>query len=90
MERDRIANLVRACLAKQTGFKVDDISLELTLDRDLGLDSLDAMELADALEGATGVLLDIDSRIESIRTVKDLVDWLISSGDAQAGARVMP
>jgi acyl carrier protein len=81
---------VRACLARQTGFKLDDISLELTLDRDLGLDSLDALELADVLEEETGVLLDIDSRIKSMRTVKDLVDWLMSPGDAQAGAEVMP
>lgn len=90
MERDRIASLVRAGLAKQTGFKLDDISLESTLDRDLGLDSLDALELADVSEEETGVLLDIGSRIKSMRTVKDLVDWLMSSGDAQAGAGVMP
>ncbi len=90
MERDRVASLVRASLAKQTGFKLDDISLESTLDRDLGLDSLDALELADVLEEETGVLLAIDSRIKSMLTVKDLVDWLMSAGDAQAGAEVMP
>lgn len=66
-------------LANQTGLTVSDIALDLRLNEDLGLDSLDAVELLIVLEEETGMILGLDSGIKSLRTVNDLVDWLATS-----------
>ncbi len=55
--------------------RVDEekIALEATLADDLGIDSLDAVELAMALEEEFGIKLS-DDELQAMKTVKDIVD----------------
>lgn len=66
----RIALLVE----KLTGFEAQKVSREHSA-ADLGLDSLDRIELAVRLEQATGVQLD-DREVAALTTVGELADHL--------------
>lgn len=59
-------------LAEFTGVPYDDISLDKHLKKDLGLDSLDVVELTMELEYRFGILPNWDD--EKINTVQDLVE----------------
>ena len=53
----------------------DKITLESDLFKDLGADSLDAVELGMAIEDALGVAI-ADEDLPNIKTVQDLVDYV--------------
>lgn len=57
------------------GVGEDEISLDSDLQEDLGLDSLDAVELSMAIEEEMGVEIP-DEEFQSFKTIKDLVDYL--------------
>jgi acyl carrier protein len=60
------------------------ISLETSLLKDLGADSLDVVELVMALEEEFGVKI-TDEEAEKIRTVEDIVRFLEKHGHFRAG-----
>ena len=53
----------------------DNITLESDLFKDLGADSLDAVELSLAVEEKTGITIDQDA-LPELKTVQDIVDYL--------------
>ena len=53
----------------------DKITLESDLFKDLGADSLDAVELSLAGEEKTGITIDQDA-LPELKTVQDIVDYL--------------
>ncbi|MCR5116946.1 MAG: acyl carrier protein [Lachnospiraceae bacterium] len=53
----------------------DKITLESDLFKDLGADSLDAVELSLAVEEKTGITIDQDA-LPELKTVQDIVDYL--------------
>lgn len=53
----------------------DKITLESDLFKDLGADSLDAVELSLAVEEKTGITIDQDM-LPELKTVQDIVDYL--------------
>ena len=53
----------------------DKITLESDLFKDLGADSLDAVELSLAVEEKTGSTIDQDA-LPELKTVQDIVDYL--------------
>ena len=55
----------------------DKIVMEASLKDDLGIDSLDAMELSMALEEAYGLTIDEDS-MHGFVTVQNIVDYIDS------------
>lgn len=55
----------------------DKIVMEASLKDDLGIDSLDAMELSMALEEAYGLTIDEDA-MHGFVTVKNIVDYIDS------------
>jgi acyl carrier protein len=70
-KKDEILRAVRDHLA---GRNVDaDVQMESNLARDIGLDSLDTVELGMGLEEQFGVELP-ESEIENVESVADLVD----------------
>ena len=55
----------------------DEVTMEATLAEDLGMDSLDAVEVVMALEEAFGISIEED-KVAEFKTVKDIVDYIDS------------
>ena len=66
-------------LSEQLKIDADKITPEAEVVKDLGADSLDIVELMMALEDEYGVTLP-EGKVESVKTVKDIVDMLEEIG----------
>lgn len=64
---------VKKSMVETLRVEEDKIVLEASLADDLGIDSLDAVELAMALEEEFGIKLS-DEELQEMKTVKDIVD----------------
>ncbi|MGF0096238.1 acyl carrier protein [Peptoniphilus sp. SGI.035] len=62
-------------IASNFGINKDEIKMESNLRDDLGLDSLDAVELTMAIEEETGKEIP-DDVFEKIVTIEDLIQYL--------------
>ena len=65
---------IRAIICDQFDIDEDDISMDSTLD-DLGLDSIDAVDLADNIEDEFDVEIP-DEELEKFKTVGDVVNFI--------------
>ncbi|WP_406109338.1 acyl carrier protein [Streptomyces sp. NBC_01003] len=63
----------------------DELSAESDLYSDIGIDSLDLVAMAQALQNAYGISMD-DERIGSLRTVGDVLDFAVSKVETKATA----
>ncbi|HCF61906.1 MAG TPA: acyl carrier protein [Myxococcales bacterium] len=66
---------VRSIIADQLGVGEDEVKSESSFTDDLGADSLDIVELVMAMEDEFDVEIP-DDQAESIKTVKDAVDFI--------------
>ncbi len=57
---------------------------EATLYDDLGLDSLDAVDMVVALEKAFGMKMNDEEKIRAVKTVDDLIRLIVSIGEQHA------
>ena len=71
-----IFNKLKALIAEQLGVDADTITLEATFVEDLGVDSLDLVELSMALEDQFGIDEMAEEDMANIKTVGDLVEYL--------------
>ena len=71
-----IFNKLKALIAEQLGVDEDNITLEATFVEDLGVDSLDLVELSMALEDEFGIEEMSEEDMANIKTVGDLVEYL--------------
>ena len=71
-----IFNKLKALIAEQLGVDADTITLEATFVDDLGVDSLDLVELSMALEDEFGIEEMAEEDMANIKTVGDLVEYL--------------
>lgn len=62
-------------ICENFGAKIEDIKLEADLQEDLGLDSLDAVELSMAIEENYGIEIP-DEDFSNFKTVGDLFDYI--------------
>ena len=67
---------LKALIAEQLSVDPDDITLEATFVDDLGVDSLDLVELSMALEDEFGIEEMSEEDMANIKTVGDLVEYL--------------
>lgn len=56
-------------------FSIDDLTLDTHLQDDLGIDSLDVVELMMAMEDAFAIAID-DKEMKDLRTIGDIVAYL--------------
>jgi len=63
---------IRQILVNRLGLPAEDITLDARLQEDLGVDSLDAVEMAIAIERQFDVGLS-DDQVASLKTVGDMV-----------------
>ena len=71
-----IFNKLKALIAEQLGVDADTITLEAAFVEDLGVDSLDLVELSMALEDEFGIEEMSEEDMANIKTVGDLVVYL--------------
>ncbi|MBR3752845.1 MAG: acyl carrier protein [Ruminiclostridium sp.] len=67
---------LKALIAEQLSVDPADITLEATFVDDLGVDSLDLVELSMALEDEFGIEEMSEEDMANIKTVGDLVEYL--------------
>ena len=66
---------VKEVIVNAANIDEDKIKLSASLENDLGLDSLDAVELGMALEEEFGLTIDED-KLTSFKTVEDIVNFI--------------
>ena len=66
---------VKEVIVNAANIDEDKIKLSASLESDLGLDSLDAVELGMALEEEFGITIDED-KLASVKTVEDIVNFI--------------
>ena len=71
-----IFNKLKSLITDQLGVEPDAVTLEATFVEDLGVDSLDLVELSMALEDAFGIEEMSEEDMATIKTVGDLVEYL--------------
>ena len=75
MTKEEILARVKAIINEQCGVPIDRINLDSSFTGDLGLDSLDVVELIMAIEQAWGTTIP-DEKAESLVTVSKVVDFI--------------
>ena len=70
-----IEQLVKKVVAEQLGINEADIKNEAAFIEDLGADSLDTVEIVQALEGEFGMEIP-DTEQENLRTVQQAIDYI--------------
>ena len=76
-------NIVTRVLVDKLALEEEDIRPDASLRDDLGLDSLDAIELNSGLEEEAGILLPPEA-LRSVDTIAEVAELLDSRGGASA------
>ena len=74
MTEQDVFSAIAELVADRTDCNIEDVKMESTF-RDLGIDSLDTVELLMELEDKLGISIELDKKIE---TVGDLVSFIQS------------
>jgi len=72
MTEQEIINLVNTSLAEEFELDQEEMTPEATIFDDLGLDSLDIVDMVIVLEGAFGFKIREEEAIRNIRTLGDI------------------
>ena len=76
-----ILEKLKGLIAEQLGVDQNSISMDTNFEEDLGVDSLDIVELSMALEDAFGIGEMSEEELTAIKTVGDLVRYLQTNLD---------
>jgi acyl carrier protein len=78
MDRNEMQKKIVDIIANQLGVDKEMVTAEANVVDDLGADSLDVVELVMALEEAFDLEIP-DEKAEKIRTVKDILEYLVQA-----------
>ncbi len=84
MQRDRIIEQVNEVFQEDFEMELQQLVPEANLFTELGLDSLDVVDLVVALQKKFDVSIRDDERIREIRTLNDLYGLIEAIGDEMA------
>lgn len=76
MDEQSIKETVNKALAEEFELDAGAMLPEATLYEDLGLDSLDAVDMVIVLENAFGVKIRDEQTLRGIRTLQDIYDYI--------------
>lgn len=83
MDKNEIYSMITNYFVEQFEIPREEITPQAHLFKDLGLDSIDALDMIGMLE--TKIDLDVNKEeLEKIRTVQDVVDYVASKFGVQA------
>lgn len=77
MDEQRIKEIVNQSLAEEFELEPEAMKPEATLYEDLGLDSLDAVDMVIVLENAFGVKMRDEQALRDIRTLNDIYAYIL-------------
>src|SRR5579883_1627452 len=81
--RDRVAETLLAVVAEKTGYPVDSLDLSLSLDSDLGVDSIKRVEILSAIqEKLPDAPVVKPEHLGTLHTLKDVADFLAGSASS--------
>ena len=75
MAKEEIFDKLKELVADQLGVEEDEVTMEATMQDDLGADSLDLVDLVMSVEEEFGVKF-ADEDLENIKTVGDIVNYI--------------
>lgn len=78
MNDEEIRQRITEVIAEEFELEPSQLGPEATLYDDLGLDSLDAVDMVVAMEKSFGVKLANDEAIKAVRTMNDLCNLIIT------------
>ena len=78
VQDEDIRQQIVAVIAEEFELAQEELTPEATLYDDLGLDSLDAVDLVVAMEKSFGVKLANEEAVKAVRTMDDLFKLIIS------------
>lgn len=78
MTDQEIIEKINSSLAEEFEFALGDMTPETTLFEDMGLDSLDVVDLVIVLETAFGMKIREEEAIRKIRTLGDIHNFVIN------------
>ena len=82
MTDPEIITLIDTTLVSEFELNIDDMSPEASLKDDLGLDSLDRVDMVVVLEKALGFKMGEEEAIKAIRTLGDIHAFVIARKNA--------
>jgi acyl carrier protein len=80
---EAVTKKVTSIIVEQLSVEESALVPEANLLDDLGADSLDVVELVMAIEEEFGIEIP-DDDVENIRTIKDVVDYVVARSEAAA------
>ena len=75
MAKEEIFDKLKELVVDQLGVEEDEVTMEASMQDDLGADSLDLVDLVMSVEEEFGVKV-ADEDLENIKTVGDIVDYI--------------
>ena len=75
MAKEEIFDKLKELVVDQLGVEEDEVTMEATMQDDLGADSLDLVDLVMSVEEEVGVKV-ADEDLENIKTVGDIVNYI--------------
>src|SRR5262249_32902414 len=85
------AQTLLAVVSEKTGYPVDSLDLALSLDADLGVDSIKRVEILSALqEKLTDAPLVKPEHLGTLHTLKDVADFLAGETTPLSAASALP
>lgn len=75
MAKEEIFDKLKGLVVDQLGVEEDEVTMEATMQDDLGADSLDLVDLVMSVEEEFGVKV-ADEDLENIKTVGDIVNYI--------------
>ena len=89
MTNEAVSQTIRELLARKMSIDVSKINGETRLNEDLGLDSFGGVEVMFEIEEAFNLKIP-DSDIEQVRTVNDIVNYIVEWQKKAADATAVP
>ena len=75
MAKEEIFDRLKGLVVDQLGVEEDEVTMEASMQDDLGADSLDLVDLVMSVEEEFGVKV-ADEDLENIKTVGDIVNYI--------------
>ena len=75
MAKEEIFDKLKELVVDQLGVEEDEVTMEVSMQDDLGADSLDLVDLVMSVEEEFGVKV-ADEDLENIKTVGDIVNYI--------------